>query len=83
MEVNKSKGSHAVKGGQTILGNIFAYQERTGMSIDNIMQLPYIMFVISMLDAPQIDYESTSNDNTPTETDTVDAQINAVANALN
>lgn len=58
MENVKSKKQYSVIGGKTILGKIFAYQKETGMSVKNIMKLPYIMFVIGMLDAPQIDYEN-------------------------
>lgn len=57
MEIDKSEGSYAVKGGKTILGKIFQYQEKTGMPVKDIMKLPYIFFVIGMLDAPAIDYD--------------------------
>lgn len=58
MEADKSPGKYLVKGGNTILGRIFAYQERTGAAIKDIMSMPYIQFVIGMADAPQIDYET-------------------------
>lgn len=58
MEAPNDKRSYDTKGGKTILGKIFAYQEKTGMPYNEIMNLPYIIFVIGMLDAPQVDYES-------------------------
>jgi hypothetical protein len=58
LEIDESSGQYVVKGGKTILGRIFAYQEKTGMSLKEVLKMPYIMFVISMLDAPSIDYES-------------------------
>ena len=57
METVKSKRQYAVSGGKTIIGKIFAYQEKTGMPIQEIMKMPYIMFIIGMLDAPSIDYD--------------------------
>lgn len=32
------------------------------MSYEDIMKLPYIAFVLGMLDAPQIDYDSKKED---------------------
>jgi len=58
LEADKSSRKYAVKGGNTILGRVFAYQERTGAAIKDIMSMPYIQFVIGMADAPQIDYET-------------------------
>jgi hypothetical protein len=80
LEVNQSSGQYAVKGGQTIIGRIFAYQEKTGMSVKDIMNLPYIMFVIGMLDAPAVDYES-KKDKTNNPEDAQE-QINALMGAL-
>jgi len=57
LEKPKNERQHSIIGGKTILGKIFSYQEKTGMSVNDILQLPYIFFVISMADAPQIDYE--------------------------
>lgn len=57
METPKTEGQYAVKGGKTIIGKIFSYQEKTGMSIREIMEIPYILFVLGMLDAPCIDYD--------------------------
>jgi len=37
---------------------MFSYQEKTGLSPKEIMKIPYIVFVIGMLDAPQIDYDT-------------------------
>jgi len=81
LEIDNKGGQHAIKGGKTFLGRLFAYQEKTGMGIKEIMKLPYILFVIGMLDAPSIDYESkkTKEYNTP---NTAEEEINAVTNAL-
>lgn len=68
MESSTNKGSHNIKGGKTILGKIFQYQKETGMSIKEIMKIPYIMFVIGMLDAPHIDYDSKKEDIIETKT---------------
>lgn len=62
MEKSTDKRSYDIKGGKTILGKVFAYQEKTGMSYNEIMRLPYIIFVIGMIDAPQADYD-TKKDN--------------------
>jgi hypothetical protein len=66
LEGSKSKRQYSVIGGKTILGKIFAYQEKTGMSVKDILKTPYIMFVIGMLDAPQVDYDSKTKDKTTT-----------------
>ena len=68
MELDQSSGSYAVKGGKTILGRIFAYQEKTGTPYNEVLELPWITFVLSMLDAPSIDYDSKKKEektNTP------------------
>jgi hypothetical protein len=57
LEVDESTGQYPIKGGKTILGRLFAYQEKTGMPVKDIMKLPWIMFIIGMLDAPSIDYD--------------------------
>jgi hypothetical protein len=84
LEIDKSKGQYAVKGGRTIIGRIFAYQEKTGMSIKEILKLPYVMFVIGMLDAPAIDYESKEEKEKDTLISPKDAnsEINALIGAL-
>lgn len=57
MEIDKDEvRKYKVKGGKTILGKLFAYQERTGLAPKEILKLPYIQFVLGMLDAPQVDY---------------------------
>ena len=81
MEVDKSAGQYAVKGGQTILGRIFAYQEKTGMSVNEILKIPYIMFVIGMLDAPSIDYEKKKNEKIITPKNAA-SEIAAITGAL-
>lgn len=61
METAKSKGRHNIKGGVTILGKIFAYQQTTGQKWDDILRMPYIAFVLAMADAPAVDYEDQKN----------------------
>lgn len=61
LENDKSKGKYTVKGGKTILGRIFSYQEKTGQDWESILDMPYIRIVIAMLDAPSIDYDKDSN----------------------
>ena len=58
LEVTETTNEYTITGGKTIIGKIFSYQEKTGMSPAEIMKLPYIMFVLGMYDAPQIDYSS-------------------------
>ena len=57
METNQSKRKYIITGGKTIIGRIFSYQEKTGMTIKEILEMPYIMFILGVLDAPAIDYE--------------------------
>lgn len=56
MEIDKTDRQYTVKGGKTFLGRMFAYQKETGAAIKDIMKMPYIQFVIGMLDAPSIQY---------------------------
>lgn len=58
LEKPKDKGQYSIIGGKTILGRIFQYQEKTGMNYNDILELPYITFVLGMADAPQIDYDT-------------------------
>lgn len=58
METTKDSGKYDIKGGKTILGKIFAYQERTGASLEEIRGMSWVQFVLGMADAPNIDYES-------------------------
>lgn len=81
MDINKQKGKHTVKGGQTIIGKIFTYQKETGTSLKEVMSMPYIQFVLGMLDVVQIDYDSKETRDTY-EPDTGHAEINAVITAL-
>lgn len=67
MERPKTKGDCDIIGGKTILGKIFQYQEKTGMSYDEVLKLPYITFVLGMADAPQIDYDSKKEKKTKRE----------------
>lgn len=57
LEINEDEGQYSIKGGKTILGRIFSYQERTGASLEEIYRMPYIQFVIGMLDAPSVEYD--------------------------
>ena len=82
MEIDTSKGQHVIKGGRTFLGKVFAYQERTGMSIREIMKIPYIQFVIGMLDAPAVDYDKKKDKKEITTPDTAESQASAVMSAL-
>jgi len=45
------------------MGNMFAYQEKTGMSPNQILNMPYIQYVIGSLTAPSIDYDDKSKNN--------------------
>lgn len=78
MEVDKTARKYSVKGGKTILGRIFEYQKETGLSPKEIMKLPYIFFVISMVDAPQIDYESKDKKAEIAKPKTADEEIAAL-----
>lgn len=80
MEKPKTKGQHSIIGGKTILGKIFQYQEKTGMSYNDILKLPYITFVLGMADAPQVDYDSKKE--TKKDTATAQEEINALANVF-
>lgn len=83
MEIDESEGQYPIKGGKTFLGKLFAYQERTGMSVKQIMKMPYILFVIGMLDAPSIDYdEKKKKKKTKGNKNTVQKELDIVANAL-
>ena len=84
MEVDKRKKSYSVKGGRTILGKIFSYQEKTGMPIKEILKIPYIQFVIGMLDAPSIDYdkEEENEEEKIIRPKTAQEEMNALAGAL-
>jgi hypothetical protein len=80
LEIPESKGQHAIKGGKTIIGKLFAYQERTGASLKDTLNTPYIMFVLGMLDAPSIDYgDKKSKENKPS---TAADEISAITGAL-
>ena len=49
------------------------------MSPKEIMKIPYVLFVIGMLDAPSIDYDSKKKGKTP---ESAEQEINTVINAL-
>lgn len=80
MEKPKNAGSHDIVGGKTILGKIFQYQEKTGMSYNDILKLPYIVFVLCMADAPQVDYDSKKDKKKVPETQ--QDEVNSVLAAL-
>lgn len=82
MEINVDENKYTVKGGNTFLGKMFSYQERTGMSPKDILKLPYIQFVIGMLDAPQIDYESKKEKNKDKKNMTPEEELAVIAGAL-
>lgn len=52
------------------------------MSPREIMKLPYIQFVIGMLDAPSIDYENRKVKKEETKPATADQQVAAIMSAL-
>ena len=79
------EGVHSIKGGRTILGRIFAYQERTGASLKEIQEMPYIQFVLSMADAPGVDYDAKKDKEKTSDTinpGTQDEQLSALAGFL-
>ncbi len=82
MEIDETENEYSIKGGRTILGRIFSYQEKTGMSPKQILELPYIQFVISMLDAPSIDYNKKKDKKVNNEELTAGDQVAAVIAAL-
>ena len=82
MEKPKTKGQHDIIGGKTILGKVFQYQEKTGMSYDDIMKLPYMIFVIGMADAPQVDYESKKETKKENRPSSAEEEINAISSIL-
>jgi hypothetical protein len=80
LDAADEKGTHNIKGGKTIFGRIISYQEKTGMSIEGIMRMPYITFVLGMLDAPSIDFdEKTTKEVIP---DTANSQVNSLVSFL-
>lgn len=52
------------------------------MSYDDILKLPYIVFVLGMADAPQIDYESKKDKKKEKELNTAQDEIGAITAAL-
>ena len=76
----KSKRQYDFVGGKTIIGRVFAYQEKTGMSYKEIMKMPYIVFVLGMLDAPQIDYDTKKTKEK--KLDSAESQVNAILNVF-
>lgn len=62
LERPKEKRKYKIVGGKIIFGKIFEYQTKTSMPYNDIMKLPYIAFILGMLDAPQVDYDSEKED---------------------
>lgn len=81
MDLDNETRSYSVKGGKTFLGALFQYQERTGASLKEIKKLPYIQFIIGMVDAPSIDYEKKTKKE-KTEISDKQEEINALAGFL-
>lgn len=53
------------------------------MTPKQIMKIPYVLFVIGMLDAPSIDYDSKKKEKKKKKTPkTAKGEVNAVINAL-
>lgn len=81
MEIVTKKRKYTVKGGKTILGSLFSYQERTGMALSGILRLPYIYFVLGMIDAPYIEYDELEKEEVHTPK-TVEEEISSLTNFL-
>lgn len=62
METSTKERQYSIKGGRTIIGYIFAYQEKTGSSYQEVLKMPWLSLVIGMMDAPSIDYDSGSKE---------------------
>lgn len=45
------------------MGYLFAYQEKTGMSLNEIMKTPWLMIVLGMLTAPSVDFKDKKEKN--------------------
>ena len=79
LENDTDQRQYAIKGGNTIMGYLFAYQEKTGMGIEQIMKTPWLMIVLGMMTAPSVDYrEGKSKNEKVTKPKTVDEQMNAL-----
>lgn len=52
------------------------------MSVNEILKMPYIFFVIGMLDAPSIDYDKKKKDEKIISPKTAQEEMNAIAGLL-
>lgn len=83
MEDVDEGGQYVIKGGNTIMGYLFAYQEKTGMGLKEIMKTPWLMIVLGMLTAPSVDYEaSKEKKKTKPPVETPDDEINVLQTFL-
>ena len=60
------------------MGRLFAYQEKTGMGIEEIMRTPWLLIVLGMMDAPSIDYKE-KKENKIMKAESAEEQMNAAA----
>ena len=60
---------------------MFAYQEKTGMTQKQILNLSYIYFVVSMYDAPSIDYSKDKKEKKKKKDDNFGTPISSLSKA--
>ena len=53
------------------------------MTVEQIMKLPYILFVVGMLDAPSIDFDNKKEKEKVNTPKSADEEIAAITGALN
>ena len=81
MEANQEESTKSdIKGGKTLIGRIYNYQEKTKMSITEILNLPYIYYVLSMLDAPYLNYDKKEKKKEKETPNTAEAEAGAFTN---
>jgi len=61
---------------------MFSYQKETGLSPKEILRLPYVFFVLGMLDAPSIDWDSKKKKVSKGD-DSMQEEIDTILKALN
>ena len=61
------------------MGYLFAYQEKTGMGLKEIMETPWLMIVLGMLTAPSVDFDKKKKKKEIEKPTTADAESNALA----
>lgn len=64
------------------MGYLFAYQEKTGMGIKEIMETPWLMIVLGMLTAPSYDWDAKEGDDTIITPKTQSEELNALQTLL-